>query len=117
MNSRLLALLSVLVIATISVVATIAPSVFSFLKYIPWGDKLGHFVLFGVLTLAIASAIPGARCFLYSAVLTAVLVVIEETLQIFAPTRSFSILDLAASLSGVFIFAIAGQVCRGKNGK
>tara|TARA_R110001599_G_scaffold353459_1_gene592351 strand:- start:43000 stop:43353 length:354 start_codon:yes stop_codon:yes gene_type:complete len=117
MNSRLIALLSVLVIATISVVATIAPGVFSFLKFIPWGDKLGHFVLFGALTLAIAFAIPGARSFLYGAVLTAVLVVIEETLQILAPTRSFSMLDLGASLSGVLIFTIAGQVYRGKNGK
>ncbi len=46
--------------------------------------------------LVFVFAIPGAQSLLYGAVLTALLV---------------------ESFSGVLIFAMAGQVCRGENGK
>ena len=114
MNGKLFALLCVLAIAAISTLATFAPTTFSFLNYIPWGDKVGHFVLFGLLTLALVWAIPGPRQSLYGALLAAILVTIEETIQIYAPTRTFSVLDLVASLSGVAVFAIIGHKYRAK---
>lgn len=110
MSPKLVALLSVAVIAAISVIATFAPSTFYFLKYIPYGDKVGHFFLFGVLALTFVSAMPGSRSPLYGALLAAIIVVTEEVIQVYAPTRSFSLLDMAASLSGVVVFAVVGHM-------
>ncbi len=110
MSPKLVALLSVAVIAAISVTATFAPSTFHFLSYIPYGDKVGHFVLFGTLTVAIVSAIPSSRSPMYGALITAMIVVTEEVIQIYVPTRSFSLQDMGASLSGVVFFAAVGHM-------
>ncbi len=73
----------------------------------PYGDKAGHFVLMGLLTLALNLAfsarrimIMGKRVLLGSA-LAILVVTAEEITQVFFQTRSLSVLDLGASYLGI----------------
>ena len=91
-------------LALISWLATRRPATFTFLTCIPGADKLGHFLLFGCGTAAVLLALPEsqpARLLGTSAV--AVLVLLEELLQLGAASRTFSLLDLSASLAGVAV--------------
>lgn len=93
-------------VAVISAIATFVPGAFSFLNYIPFGDKLGHFFIFGLLSLVLIVAIPNRRAIPIGIALATLIVLIEEGLQLFSSTRSFSVYDLAASLAGVLVFAL-----------
>ncbi|MEM9218771.1 MAG: VanZ family protein [Cyanobacteria bacterium P01_F01_bin.150] len=106
MKKKTVAIAFVTGIGIISVLATVKPKIFSFLQHIPAGDKLGHFFLFGIAALAVSSALPGPRSAIWGGLLVALLVLIEEYMQLFFTTRSFSYLDLLASLLGVLIFSI-----------
>ncbi len=74
----------------------------------PYGDKVGHFVLMGLLTLAFNLAFSyrrialGSRRLLLGSVLAFIVVTIEELTQAFFQTRSASPLDLSASYLGIF---------------
>lgn len=67
-------------------------------------DKLGHFVLYGLLAL-FASAYFG-RTKRVAGIL-AVLATIEEASQAWFPARTFDLWDLAATLAGIVLFALA----------
>jgi hypothetical protein len=78
----------------------------------PYGDKAGHFVLFGLLSLVVNLSVFEARPasdFKRLAVITslilALLIGLEELSQIWFPARTFDLLDLAASYLGVAFFA------------
>ena len=103
MTRKALAVGTVIAVAAISALATWDPRIFSFIRSIPMGDKIGHFTLFGFVTYSIVSAIPGKRSVLYGASITAIIVLLEESLQIYSPNRTFSFLDLSASLLGVAV--------------
>ncbi len=67
------------------------------------GDKVGHFVLMGSVAFLITLAMPkNGR--LYGLLILAALLTLEEFSQLFFKTRTFSLLDLACSLSGVGVF-------------
>lgn len=109
----LFAVLAVLCIAAISVLASLEPRVFGFLTHIPYGDKLGHFGLFGLLTLVLMWSSPGRSPF--PGVLIAILLVaLEESAQLFVETRTLSIADFSASILGVFAAATLFCVYRSK---
>ena len=84
-------------------------ALFAFVRTVPFGDKLGHFSLFGVLTLALILAtrfhiIRFARLKIYSAVvLVSLFVVAEEFSQAFIPSRTFDLADLAADSLGILL--------------
>jgi len=114
MSTRTVALAAIAIVAAISAVATYQPRVFSFLRYVPFGDKFGHFFIFGLLSLALVSAIRNQRATSIGIALATLIVIVEEGLQIFSSTRSFSISDLAASLTGVFVFALGAHFARNR---
>jgi polysaccharide biosynthesis protein VpsQ len=72
-----------------------------------WGDKVGHFILMGVLTFLVNLSISAKKIKLFSrpvflgSLLVALAVVLEELSQIFISTRSFSLLDLSADFLGI----------------
>ncbi len=83
---------------------------FGLAESIPGGDKLGHFILFGLLAFLV-NLVLGATVFrwgrltiLKGSALVIVLVIAEEVSQLFFASRSFELLDLAADLAGIWIF-------------
>lgn len=85
---------------------------FDLVAAIPYGDKLGHFFLFGLLTLFInlafkfkASVIGGVKIY-WAALIVFTFVLLEEFSQYFIATRSFDLVDLLADLSGIVFFCI-----------
>ena len=85
---------------------------FDLVAAIPYGDKLGHFFLFGLLTLFInlafkfkATVIGGFKIH-WAALIVFTFVVLEEFSQYFIATRTFDLVDLLADLSGLVFFCI-----------
>ncbi len=81
---------------------------------IPLGDKVGHFILYGILTLLIDLALLRAlrglspRLLVLRAALTLALIIgLEEVSQRFFSSRSFDLLDLMFSYLGVIVFSLA----------
>ena len=85
---------------------------FQLVASIPYGDKLGHFCLFGLLTLATNIAFKFKSFKVYSKELflgTAFVftfVVIEECSQYFIPNRTFDLIDLSADFIGILFFNV-----------
>jgi hypothetical protein len=87
-------------------------------QYLKWltffgGDKIGHFALFGMLSLLINLALFQAfavsdpkRVAGISGLLLALLIGAEEFSQNFFSTRTASWMDLAASYLGVVVFSL-----------
>lgn len=81
---------------------------------IPLGDKAGHFILYGILTLLIDLALlrthrglsPSLLVF-RAALVLALIIGLEEVSQRFFSSRSFDLLDLAFSYLGVIVFSWA----------
>ena len=78
----------------------------------PNGDKLGHFIIFGLLTFFITrtflSSFPSQSpswVTLSVGLTLALLIAAEEWSQQFFSTRTFDLLDLLASYAGVVTFA------------
>ena len=82
---------------------------FSFVHAIPFGDKLGHFGLFGTLTLISILATRyrtfqlGFLNIYYAAAGVAVFVVCEEISQLLLPLRTFDPVDLSADFLGILV--------------
>ncbi len=76
----------------------------------PYGDKLGHFLVFGLLSLPVNMAAlerwPGnMKVVLRTTLVLAVVIGLEEFSQRWFPTRTSSAWDLMASYLGVAAFA------------
>ena len=87
---------------------------------IPYGDKAGHFILYGILTLLIDLAVlrslaprrPKLVAVMISLVLGG-LIGLEEYSQQYFANRTFSLMDLSASYLGVIFFSwLALRVAR-----
>ena len=83
---------------------------FALASCIPAGDKIGHFVLFGILAFLVnfiwrtaPMRLLGLRVLKGSAVIMAV-VTLEECSQILFRARSFDLLDLASDALGIGLF-------------
>lgn len=83
---------------------------FDLVRAIPYGDKVGHFFLFGTLTMTfiIASRFTtfslGGFDIYYGVVVVAIFVISEEISQAFIPSRTLDILDLLADAAGIILF-------------
>lgn len=83
-----------------------------FVKGLPYGDKAGHFFLFGGLAFALNYALQ-LRCFslgvitlpLGSSVVLS-FAIAEEFTQFYIPSRSFDLLDIYSDVAGVCLFTI-----------
>lgn len=78
----------------------------------PNGDKVGHFILFGILTflldLTLFQTLPRTdrkRIAVIIGLILALLIGLEEFSQKFIPLRTFSLFDLFASYVGVIFFS------------
>jgi VanZ family protein len=83
------------------------------LTRVPYGDKCGHFVIFGTLAFFAARAFPTPRA--AGAVPLAVLGLLalaglEELSQAFVPTRHCDIWDFAADTAGMAVFSALAAV-------
>ena len=98
-----------------------APTVFPFLKLIPWVDKIGHFLLMGILSFLLNINLSAQRIrILFITVLkgTAIvlfLVTLEECSQMFLRYRSFSLYDLGYSFAGIILFGMIASMVVARN--
>lgn len=82
-----------------------------YVRHLPFGDKAGHFLLYGMLAFLANLALDNkrVRVFSYRVLLGAVLVLIfavaEEFTQIMLSTRDFELLDIICDLGGVICFS------------
>lgn len=86
-----------------------------FVGNVPYGDKIGHFVLFGVLAF-LADFSFGMRNFtfgrfgyLIGSLIVLIGITVEEFTQIFMRGRTFSWVDLLCGYAGIFFF---GELAR-----
>lgn len=87
----------------------------AFLRW-PAADKLGHFVLYGLLAVCLDAAmrwrtikLPQGWQLPWAAVLVLAFSFMEEASQLFTSTRSPDVLDLLANLLGVGVFCLLGR--------
>lgn len=84
---------------------------FDFVRALPFGDKLGHFGLFGMLTLLMNFAcklktIKIASISIYlGAILVFAFAILEELSQFFVDSRTLDITDILADISGIAFFS------------
>ena len=98
------------------------PRYLQLLKDLPYGDKAGHFILYGILTLLVDLALFGAHpersrkwLAVTSGLILALLIGLEEFSQQYFASRTSSLTDLAASYLGVIFFSwLALQIARRK---
>ncbi len=86
--------------------------ILGFLNQIPFGDKAGHFILYGILTLLLDLTFIQARpdssrklLVLRIALILSLLIGLEEYSQQFFAKRTFDLVDLAFSYFGVIFFS------------
>ncbi|ROS01704.1 hypothetical protein EDC56_2149 [Sinobacterium caligoides] len=84
---------------------------FDGVRLIPYGDKVGHFFLFGLLALAVnlASKLKvfsiGKLKIFWGSAIVFVFLTIEELSQYFIPTRTLDLYDFIADIAGVSLFS------------
>ena len=110
---RYLALLAITTFFTISALVSTRKEWFGFVYDVPGGDKFFHFVGMGLLAffmvLGFSSLTTHDRRLGPTAILAAValLVTLDEVVQLAIPSRVFDLDDLAWSLAGVLVFGLA----------
>jgi hypothetical protein len=111
---KALTLLTAAVVVAAVLVANLgyAEQVFGFLRYIPGRDVTGHFGLFALLSFGLNSWLATSGRQAGRAAATGVLgalITLEELSQAIIPARTFSLVDLSASLVGVLAGAAASS--------
>lgn len=89
-----------------------------YVRSFPYGDKLGHFLLFGCLAFTLNYALR-LRClsfFIIPIPLGSIAVlsfaILEELSQLYFPHRRFDLLDIYADVAGVVLFTILNYLPR-----
>ncbi|EDY81656.1 hypothetical protein VDG1235_1274 [Verrucomicrobiia bacterium DG1235] len=89
---------------------------FKTVRATPYGDKIGHFLLAGALTIVVNFFLRH-RAFLlkgfplpYGSLIVLVIVALEEASQHYLPTRSLDIKDALANFAGILVFSIPAIV-------
>jgi VanZ family protein len=107
-------LFSLLIVAiVVAANADMLPGLLEQLTNFPSGDKVGHFILFGILSfllnksaLAMIKKGTPARIVLTVSLLLATMIGLEEWSQSLFPARTMDLSDLFASYAGVTVFAL-----------
>ena len=82
----------------------------SYLTVLPAADKIGHFLLMGLMSYLINSALGGQRLswrrlsVLKGSAFLSLLVAAEELSQLWLTHRNFELADLAADAAGIWLF-------------
>ena len=93
---------------------------FEFVDILPYGDKLGHFFLFGFLSLAANFAFKLKTFSLFSrdiyigSIIVFSFALIEELSQYFFPNRTLDIIDLIADILGILMFTLLTKLLKKK---
>jgi VanZ family protein len=113
---RYLAFLAIAAFFCISALVSIHREWFEFIyNDLPGGDKSAHFLGTGLLAFCIVLGFSSrdARQRLLSPIASlaavALLVTLDEVIQLAIPTRAFELKDLAWSLAGVLVFGLAAM--------
>jgi len=118
---KILAAVYILILAGIVVLADLRETQYLFkpIRRMPYGDKIGHFLLMGFFSFMLNLALKARTFriwrinFLLGTLIVLIVVFIEECSQIFIRGRSFDYRDLVADLAGIIIFGeIARLICR-----
>lgn len=85
---------------------------FDFVQTIPYGDKVGHIFLYGILSFGVslvlnfkAVILKGIKLY-YGVILVFTFAFIEELTQGLSPNRTLDIYDLLADIIGITMFSI-----------
>lgn len=114
---KILAALYILVLAGIVVLADIKETQYLFrpVRRLPYGDKIGHFLLMGMFSLVVNLVLKARTVrvwklsYLLGSLIVLAIVTAEEFSQIFIRGRSFDLTDLAADWAGIIVF---GEIAR-----
>ena len=85
------------------------------LSKIPYYDTIGHFILYGIASFLSHRAINRRFLIIFNyplplgPLIFSIVTIIEEMLQQILPHRTFSLIDLGASLLGIIIFYLLGE--------
>ncbi|MGB1251029.1 MAG: VanZ family protein [Candidatus Promineifilaceae bacterium] len=83
---------------------------FQFVRWVPYGDKIGHLGLIGTLALLVNLAVGdrvvqgwrfGRNPLLLGTLVVSILVVLEELSQLFLVNRTFDLIDLTFDFIGI----------------
>jgi polysaccharide biosynthesis protein VpsQ len=111
---RILTVCYVCVLAGIIFVADTKSTryVLRFVGNIPFGDKLGHFFLFGTFALLLNLSFSCRKVWgvLLGSLIVFAIVTAEEFSQIFIRGRSFDLTDLIADLFGIILFGKLAEI-------
>ncbi len=114
---KILGAIYIFVLTGIVVLADVRETQFLFrsIRKFPFGDKIGHFLLMGILSLVV-NLVLSARTiriwklnYLLGSLIVLVIVTVEEISQIFIGGRTFDAGDLVADTAGIIIF---GEIAR-----
>ena len=104
-------LIGVVIVANLG----LGPVAFQFLRYIPGGDKTGHFVLMGLLSLLVNLSFGAKRVtvaglpLLKGSLIVIAVVTVEEVSQLLLKYRGFDLLDLAMDYLGIVAFGVLAE--------
>lgn len=121
---KILTVLYVLVLAVLIFLADKRTTQYLFrpIRNLPYGDKIGHFLLMGFFSFLLNLALSARSVklwkfqYLLGSLIVLAVVTIEEFSQIFVRGRTFDWGDLAADFCGIFIFGeIARFLCNRKS--
>ena len=110
---RYLAFLTIATFFTISTLVSAHKEWFGFIYSVPGKDQLTHFAGMGLLSFFMVlgfssqSTLDRSLNPLTSMAIATLLVTLDEVSQLAIPSRTFSLDDLAWSISGVLVFGLA----------
>lgn len=118
---KIITVIYIFILAGIVVLADLRGTryLLNFVGNVPFGDKIGHFCLMGMLSLLVNLAL-NAKTFqfrklnyLLGSLIVLTLVTLEEASQIFISGRNFDPVDLIFDFAGIFICGeMARFICR-----
>lgn len=103
------AFILILILIVITANLGLGPDYFPFMYSVPGLDKVGHFVLMGILAFLINLVLNLKKLrifgqdFLIGSMAVLLVVALEEFSQLFLVFRAFSILDLVFDLGGILL--------------
>ena len=114
---KLLTITFVLLLLIIVLIANLGlgSMFFPFMYEVPGADKVGHFLLIGILSFLVNYVLRArsftifSRSVLQGSIIILIFVTIEEFSQIFLSSRAFSIMDLLFDYLGIFVFGFIAR--------
>ncbi|MCY7375650.1 MAG: VanZ family protein [Pyrinomonadaceae bacterium] len=114
---KIVAVIYIFILAGIVVLADVRQTqyLFTFIRNLPFGDKIGHFCLMGMFSLLVNLALSAKTVrlwklnYLLGSLIVLAVATLEEFSQMFVRGRTFDAGDLLADFAGIFIF---GEIAR-----